>query len=300
MKTFSDCVPCFLNQALAAARMATDDTAVHDRVLREVASSVSEMDFDTTPPAMGQEIHRIIRRESGVADPYADVKERFNALALGLYDDLKDMVARSSDRFETAIRLAMAGNIIDFGAAATVTDEALSASIRDSLMRLLDRESLEALRDGVRTAGSILYLCDNAGEIVFDRVFIEELPRDRVTAVVRGAPVINDATLADAERVGLTGIVRVIDNGSDAPGTILSDCSDEFRKAFEEADVVIAKGQGNYETLSDAGRPVFYVLRVKCPVIARDSGFSVGSCMIARHGSDAASQDPGIEGGDAR
>lgn len=247
-----------------------------------VAGAIAEMDLEKTPPQMAQEIHRIIRSVSGVPDPYAEVKEQFNTLALDLYPDLKEIVAKSSDAFETAVRLAMAGNIIDFGVSSRVTGDMLSASIRESLTYDLDHGSLDALRDEVTSAETILYLCDNAGEIVFDRILIEELPRDRVTAVVRGAPVINDATMEDAVQVGLTQIVRVIDNGSDAPGTILEDCSEELRNALNAADVVIAKGQGNYETLSSVSRSVYHILRVKCPVIARDMGCNVGSCVVTR------------------
>jgi uncharacterized protein with ATP-grasp and redox domains len=123
-------------------------------------------------------------------------------------------------------------------------------------------------------------LTDNAGEIVFDRFLIEQLPFDRVTVVVRGFPVINDATIADAETAGLTDIVEVMTNGSDAPGTILDDCSEEFRTRFAEADLIIAKGQGNYETLRECLRPIFFLLRVKCPLVANDLDCPVGSMVL--------------------
>ena len=137
-------------------------------------------------------------------------------------------------------------------------------------------------RDSIGNAGSILYLADNAGEIVFDRVLIEQLSAPRVTLVVRGAPVINDATMIDACAAGLHEIVNVIDNGSDAPGTILEDCSEDFRRRFTEADVVLAKGQGNFETLSDAPREVFFLFKAKCSVIAERAGWSVGSLVLMR------------------
>ncbi len=280
MKMFADCIPCFMNQALTASRMATDDSSVHDRTLRMAAAALAETDSTMTPPAMAQMIHRIIRTESGVADPYAEVKERFNAFALELYPELKRMVAESSDPFETAVRLAIAGNIIDFGASNHLRDEAVTIAIRESLQCDLDHGTLTAMREEIAAAETILYLCDNTGEIVFDRVLIEELPLERVTAVVRGAPIINDATMADAKNVGLTDLVRVIDNGTDAPGTILKQCDAELRSLFDAADVIIAKGQGNYETLSDVPRPIYHVLRIKCPVIARDVGCDVGSSLV--------------------
>ncbi|MCK5255186.1 MAG: DUF89 family protein, partial [Deltaproteobacteria bacterium] len=121
---------------------------------------------------------------------------------------------------------------------------------------------------------------DNAGEIVFDRLFIEQLPREKVTYVVRGEPIINDVTIEDAREVDMFELVDVIDNGSDAPGTILETCSHEFQKRFASSDLVIAKGQGNYETLSDINKRIFFLLQVKCPVIAKDIGFEVGSFVV--------------------
>ena len=265
--------------------MASDDPEAHARVLRAVAKAVSEMDMDDTPPSMGQVIHRVVREATGRQDPYREVKDRFNALALSLYARLKSMVAESDDPFGTAVRLAVAGNIIDFGVSSDIDEESLERSISESLAWPLEDGALDALRLAVDSADDILYVGDNAGEIVFDRVLIEEMDTDRVTFVVRGAPIINDVTMRDAVEVGLTDIVAVVDNGSDAPGTILSDCSQEFHERFLSADVIIAKGQGNYETLSQAPGRIFFVLKVKCPVIARDIGCDVGAVVIrARHG----------------
>ena len=284
MKTFLDCIPCFLKQALDAARMASDDPETHAHVLRTVARAAAEMDMDDTPPSMGQIIHRVVRESTGVDDPYRDVKDHFNALALELYPRLKKLVSGSDDPFGTAVRLAVAGNIIDFGAVSHVDEEGLERSISESLEWPLDGEALDGLRRAVEAAGSILYVGDNAGEIVFDKVLIEEMPLERVTFAVRGAPIINDVTSRDAVEVGLSDLVRVVDNGSDAPGTILEDCSDAFVERFHGADLVIAKGQGNYETLSRAPGNIFFVLKAKCPVIARDLGCEIGAVVVKKGG----------------
>jgi len=281
VKTFLDCVPCFLKQALEAARMASDDPQAHVRVLRAVARAVSEMDMDDTPPSMGQVIHRVVRRETGVDDPYRGVKDRFNSLALSMYPKMKQRVASSDDPFGTAVRLAVAGNIIDFGARSDIDETTLERSIEESLGWEPADGALEELRSAVGSAGDILYVGDNAGEIVFDRILIEEMPVERITFAVRGAPIINDVTADDAEFAGLAGLVPVIDNGSDAPGTMLEDCSRAFRDRFESAELVIAKGQGNYETLSQAPGRIFFVLKAKCPVIARDIGCEIGDVVVA-------------------
>jgi uncharacterized protein with ATP-grasp and redox domains len=148
----------------------------------------------------------------------------------------------------------------------------------------VDPDAAAALRRAVAGADRILYLCDNAGEIVFDRLLIEVLPSEKITAVVRGTPVINDATLEDARATGLTEVVRVMDNGSDAPGTLLETCSPAFRDCFAAADLIIAKGQGNFETLSETrGKRIFFLLKVKCPLIARDIGEPTGRLVVKPH-----------------
>ncbi len=282
MRTFLDCIPCFVRQALDATRFVTDDVRVHERVLREVLRAASEMDLSLTPPEMGLRIHRAIRQLTGVVDPYCEVKERFNRAALALYPELKTRVRAAHDPLEAAARLAIAGNIIDFGVRSSIETAEVEALIDGALDAPLEG-SVAPLRAALGEADRILFLADNAGEIVFDRLLIEELPLERVVVAVKGSPIINDATRADAEAAGLTDLVEVIDNGSDAPGTLLGVCSDAFRRRFEEADVVIAKGQANYETLSEAEQDIFFLLQAKCAVIARDLGCPVGSFVLRRH-----------------
>ncbi len=279
MKTKYECVPCFIRQALDAARFATSDNNIIESVLREVLKSVSMMDLKETPPVIGQHIHRIIRKFSGNNDPYKRIKEKYNKYALELYPGLKEMVENSPNRFETAVRLAIAGNIIDFGANAEVNYAAINKTIELSLSEQLFG-NLEYFYKAITTAQNILYIGDNTGEIVFDRLLIQQLSVDRVTFGVRGSPVINDATITDAINTGMTDLVNVIDNGSDAPGTIIEECSDTFRRKFQCADVVIAKGQGNYETLSDSNKKIFFLLKAKCPVIAQQIGCNIGDSVI--------------------
>jgi len=285
MRTHFDCIPCFFRQALAASRLASTDPVVHGRVLRAVAAAVAGMDLRDVPPKMGQLIHREVRAATGGSDPYASVKREFNELALGLLPGLLETVASSSDSFGTAVRLAAAGNIIDFGGGRTVTADDVRHSIQYALSCDIDSAALERLRRAVDDASSILYLADNAGEIVFDRVLIETIGPERVTLGVRGGPVLNDVTLDDAAEVGLDKLVDVIPNGSDAPGTLLEECSTEFLRTFDSSDVVLAKGQGNYETLSDARREVFMVFKVKCPVVAEDAGEEMGAIVVVRGGA---------------
>ncbi len=282
MRIFLDCIPCFVRQALDSARLATDDEQIHEKVIRKVLRLAADLDMSQSPPAIGQQIHRLIRELVGNNDPYHRIKKRFNNLALKLYPDLRKQIVGSDDRLETAIRLAIAGNIIDFGVKTSLAESDIEKTISDSLSGYLNPEQIQGFKNTVTEAEKILYLADNAGEIVFDRLLIEQLPYEKVTVVVKGDPVINDATIEDADVAGLTRIVEVIDNGSDAPGTILEACSQTFRDRFEDADLIVAKGQGNYETLSDADKNIFFILKAKCPVIARDLGCEVGEMILRK------------------
>ena len=280
MKTFLDCMPCLLRQAIDAARMATDDDAIHEQVVCEALAQLRAMDFSQPPLSISRSVHRVVRELTGNDDPYREVKERFNRFALKLYPQLKNEIQGSVRPWETAIRLAIAGNIIDYGPNGELDETYVLEVIKQSLFAPLSQHSLSDFKRSVEQARTILYLADNAGEIVFDRLLIEQLPLEKVTVAVKGRPVINDATMEDAQEAGLTDLVEVVDNGSDAPGTIMELCSKQFQRRFQDADLVVAKGQGNYETLNDTGKDVFYLFKVKCSVIARQLGCKVGALIL--------------------
>ncbi len=280
MKTYYDCLPCFVNQTLHAARLASEDKDIHELVLRKFLKAVSEMEFQKSPPLMGQFIHRIIRKYSASDDPYKNLKDQFNLYALSLYPELKKMIEQSSKKLETAVRLAIAGNIIDFGANTDIDQASANKSIESSLSQPLTG-NIKHFCKSLQSAEKILYLGDNTGEIVFDRLLIEQLPSEKIIFAVRGRPVINDAVMSDAEDTKMTDAVKVIDNGTDVPGTVIEQCSNEFKQAFEQADLIISKGQGNYETLSDTNKNIFFLLKAKCRVIAKDIDCEQGSSVIA-------------------
>lgn len=283
MRTYFDCIPCFLRQSLDSVRLITDDERIHEELMRQVLALACKMDLRQSPPAMAQKIHQLIRKLTGVQDPYRRIKDRFNRLALQMYPELKNRVATSADPLETAVRLAIAGNIIDFGVNSDLEESHIEIIIAESLTAPLDMGVLEDFKQAAAQAENILYLGDNAGEIVFDRLLIELLGCKRITLVVKAGPIINDATIEDAIDTGLSDVVKVIDNGSDAPGTILRSCSESFRRRFNEADLIVAKGQGNYETLNNVDKEVFFILRAKCPVIARHLGCEIGSLVLTKN-----------------
>jgi len=262
--------------------MSTDDPALRQTIIRKALHSMAELPYDRTPPHAGMIIHRIVKNLLGDIDPYRDLKYTYNLKALNLYPEMKDIIARSRNRLETAVRLAIAGNNIDFGVRMGCDHVDLHGVIEEALQKPLVIDHTERFAESLEQNQNILYVADNAGEVVFDRVLVEEIPdfEERVVFVVKGEPVLNDATMQDAEEAGLTGIVRVIDNGSDAPGTIIETCSESFVRELNRADLIISKGQGNYETLSEEPRNVFFLLKAKCPVIARDLGVQVGDLVL--------------------
>jgi damage-control phosphatase, subfamily I len=287
MNTHLDCIPCLFRQALDAARLVSDDAAVHERILREVMGWLSDLDMQSPPPLLAQRIHRLLRETACTEDPYREMKVRQNRMAKELLPRYRAEIAAAADPLDAAVRLAVAANLIDMGAKTGWNEADVPRELERSAQTPLSGD-LEALRSAIAQTRRILYLADNAGEIVFDRLLIEQLPRARVTAVVRGSPVINDATRADALEAGLDELVEIIDNGSDAPGTLLEDCSVEFQRRFAEADLILAKGQGNFETLVNEPGNIFFLFRIKCPVTAGMVGQPVGTHVLVRSRMEAA------------
>jgi uncharacterized protein with ATP-grasp and redox domains len=273
-----------MRQSLEAARFATPDTEIHEQVIRQVMNLVLEMGFQTPPPMIGQQVHRTIRSLTRNPDPYLTVKQAFNELMLSRIDHFRDLITASDDPFDTAVRLSIAGNAIDFAIRANLTADDVDAAIDQALSQPINGD-INELRQLIETSSKILYLTDNAGEIVCDRLLIEQLLPKDMTACVRGMPVINDAMLDDAKQVGLCEIVPVITNGNDGMGTVLEQCSQEFMAVFHEADLIISKGLGNYETLicyDEAQLPqtVAFLFKAKCDFIAQFSGTQLGDCVI--------------------
>ena len=281
MKTFYECLPCFVNQALSSLTRTGATVDQIEKTMRKVFCELAVIDFNASPPFTASKIYREVSKETNVVDPYIDTKRRSNQYAMRILSEMQDQIGAGSNVFLLKVKLAIAANIIDFGKHANLTECEVLACFNTALEKSIDEEAVISLSEVVQSADSVLFLCDNAGEIVFDRYLIQELPRQKITCAVRGAPAINDALLEDASFVGLSDTVKVISNGSDIPGTVLETCSDEFKKAFYDADVVIAKGQGNFETLSEIkNKRIFFLLQVKCPVIARDIGFPIGTFVI--------------------
>ncbi len=265
MNTYLECIPCFFRQALFAARAATDDERKVRQVLDRIAGLIPDIPLNSPPPETARWIYRAVREITGVIDPFHAYKATSIENALSLYAELKFAVENSEDPLLTAVKIAIAGNVIDLGAN---PDFDLKGEMKGVLARAISTDHYESFRQSVEKAGTLLVLGDNAGETVFDRILIETLGKDTFYAV-RDIPIINDATVEDAEKSGINEVAQILSSGCDAPGTILKRCSREFLDVYGTADVIVSKGQGNFESLSGEEAPIFFLLKVKCPVIAR-------------------------------
>ena len=282
MKTQLACIPCFARQALDAVMEAVPDEARREHLLRRLLNEIAAADWTVSPPAMAQQLQRIIRRELGDPDPYRAIKQQMNAHAAKLIPIMGARIAHHPNSREAAVRVAIGGNMLDVGAETQINATELATHLESIWTQPLHGEA-DALFAAAAQARAILFLADNAGEIFFDRLLLERLPREKITVAVRGAPVLNDALRADAEAAGISALVPVIDTGSDAPGVILADTSAEFRRHYDAADLIIAKGQGNYETLANEKKNIYFLFTVKCPLVARHTHAPVGSLMVYNH-----------------
>jgi hypothetical protein len=265
-----------MNQALRAARIATDDERKIKTILDEVGMTLKNIPLDSTPPESARLIYHKVKEITGILDPYKNIKEESTQKALSLYPFLKSRLEKSKDRLLTAIRIAIAGNIIDFGADWDFEIESEAHKVLEMNFAVCD---FDGFKNKLDNASNVLYIGDNAGECVFDRILIEEIKKP-VTYVVRGVPIINDATYEDAVQAGIERVATILSSGTDAPGTILKTCNPEFKKVYKNSEFIISKGQGNYEALSKEKRPIFFLLKIKCNVVADDIGVNNGDIVL--------------------
>jgi uncharacterized protein with ATP-grasp and redox domains len=285
MKATPACIPCYLKQALSAALEVTEDVERQRRVLNEVARLLPDLSLESTPAHNSTHVLWRAQEILGCADPWRAKKRHYNALALRMYPQLAALAADSPDRLDTALRIAAAGNVMDLGILSGGEVD-VPRVLEDVVSKGFAADDARSLKRALRPERQVLYLLDNAGEAVFDRVLIEELSATGlpVTVASKGAPILNDATMEDALRAGLDKIATVISNGSPMIGTDLGTCSEEFLNWFAEADVIISKGQANFETLNETVSPTFFILRAKCPEVARELGVSTGD-VVAKFNS---------------
>ena len=281
MRTYLECIPCFLNQALKAMALSKQTDAEKEKVIKEIIRQLAKIDLNKKPPEFARLVYNIIYDASGNQDPYKRIKERDNKKARGIFPDIKDMADKSSDSLLAATKAAIAGNIMDFAAHSEYDIEHTISKVMKADLAIDD---FSMFKKGLSDASSIAYLADNAGEIVLDKILLEQIRKLNdcpVYLYVKGKPIVNDATERDAIFAGLDKIegleIRKISTGF--PNTGMKKESQEFNREMENIGMVISKGQGNYESLSDSGLNIYFLLIAKCSVIARDLGVSKGDII---------------------
>ena len=280
MKATLDCLHCMTGQALRAARIATDDVAKQREIINRVMALIPDMDADVSPAILSIPIYEITNDVSGKPDPYRELKKAQNDFALSMEGELRSFLDEADDKLDTALHLSAAGNVIDLGVQHSDNID-VHAAIDEALHQRFGADHSAYLKESLKECKDLLFLLDNAGEIVFDKLLIEELTKHtRVTAVVKKDPILNDVILEDAEYVGLTDICEVIDNGGAFIGSPLELVPDSFLKRMEQADIILGKGQGNYETIDDFPGNVFLLLKAKCEVIAKHMGVEKGQVAL--------------------
>ncbi len=273
----------------------TDDGETIDEALKEVLIKASGFKNYDTLFELYYELQKTIKKIVTQKDPYGEFKREFNNICLSLEDEMKEMIDRSKDPFETGLRICLAGNSIDVMQGDLMNKDVLRRAINSALKQPLDISVVLDLKAQLNAANEILFVGDNAGEIVFDKVFINLINRlfdkkGKVRYAVRGGFTLNDATVEDAEMVGIKKIAEVITTGIDLPAAYLPLCSDKFNAIYNNADLVIAKGQGNLEALLGLDKNIFFLLKIKCQVISKilSGRYQIGEIAVIKNKKDYA------------
>ncbi|ACK41893.1 MULTISPECIES: damage-control phosphatase ARMT1 family protein [Dictyoglomus] len=280
MKTRWECYTCFFRQAESALKRINIPNEKKIEIIKEIAKDLEKLSPEDTPSYNTYFIFKKIYELSGVEDPYFEEKKYYNQQGLKLYEALRNIVLSSEDPLYTAIKVAIAGNVIDLGIL-NISKLNLGEYIKEIINIPLAIDHYFYFKNELSKTNEILYLLDNAGEIVFDKILIEELSKEKeVIAVVNENPVINDALMEDAIEVGLNKCAKIITTGSGSVGKPPELGGEEYQKTFNSAKLIISKGQANYESLEGRGYNIFFLLKAKCEVVAENLGVKEGDLVF--------------------
>ena len=285
MKISYECGPCFLRQAREAIDLSTDDEELKFRLIQDVLRYLGEnFSKDLSSNATGTRIHQYIKKETGCHDPYYYQKKEGNEIALSLMPMVREILKKDNN-LETYVKMAIVGNILDFGTFDLDTD--FESLIFEGLKKELAINRIDEFEEALKKYDSVLYLVDNTGEIVFDKLLLEKIKEYDVdiTVAVKERPILNDACMEEALEAGLDELSSLITTGSDSVGVVESMISDEFREILLNSPFVISKGMGNYEGLTEMnleGQDIFVLFCTKCPAISKDLGLGEGSHILSK------------------
>lgn len=283
MKIKNPCIPCVSRQFVDLAERLTKDEKQQEKIIQYGLNTLSSVGFKSTAPYVVGKLYEFATNLTGVKDPYKKEKKEFNHIAEEMVEkyQLKDLVAQSDQALETSVRLSIAGNIIDFGLGIEIKADHVAASIEDSLEAPLFANDLTALESDLKKVSRVVVIGDNAGEIVFDKLLVKALGK-KVTYVVKGGPIVNDATYQDAIDVQMNDLADIVDTGCQYQGIVWDESSETFIAVMKNAEMIISKGQANYECLNTYDHEkLYFLLRAKCPAVADMIGCQVNDfvCM---------------------
>lgn len=272
MRMHDKCLPCMINQVIKVADITGVDKK--EELLREVFIYLSRIDFEITTPEVIGEIFDMIKKHTNNPDPYKETRNYYNTLFLELLPKFEGEIEQAVNPFQLAVRYAIIGNIIDFNPIHNTLLEDVFDYFENMEQLELAIDESKALMEDILNSKILLYLGDNCGEICLDKILLKKIkeqnPNVKIFFGVRGKPVVNDSISEDAYDVGVDEYAEIIDNGDGSLGTVLNRTSPKFKEVYKKADVVIAKGQANYECLSEENKNIYFLLMTKCDVIAND------------------------------
>ncbi len=275
------CVECIINQSVRVADAINADDTLKEKLLCHVKNASASFDFKLSPPEVASDIYEEMARIAKKDDLYDEVKRLSTQKALSFIPALKTEIKNSKDKFLTAIKIAVAGNVIDLAAE-------ISFDLHEEMDKIFHTpfgiDDVDLLRHKLSTASTLLYIGDNTGEHIFDYLTIETLqelyPDLHVNYMVRGNPIINDVTMKEAKEAGFHELCTLVDSGVNTPGFVYDRANKESQELFDSADFVLTKGMGNYECLSPTHRDnLCYLLKVKCSVVANSLGRDLGDIV---------------------
>ena len=267
MKVQYECIPCILRQAIEAARQVTDDEQIIDEIIDNYSDMIPDIRESNPTPLVVSQIQRMIKDKTNTKDPYRSLKEKNIKMAMDIYEDLQDLVDNDKDPLKRALLLSATGNVIDAGISVKIKVE---ESILNTMERGFSIDDYQTFKDKLNNCSTLLIIGDNAGEAVLDKLLLKELNKYDIDLIyaVREEPVLNDITKKEAKLIGLDKYAEVITSGCTAPGMLIEQANDKFLDVYNKADIVLSKGQGNLEGLSEEDRPIFFLLKAKCNLIA--------------------------------
>lgn len=283
MKISYECGPCFLRQVREAMDLSTDDEELKMEIMEEIFQFLSDnFKLDTNSNSTGSLMHNLIKQKTGCMDPYRNEKIEGNEIALKYLPDVKKIL-EEDDSLENHVKIAIIGNILDFGA--FTLDDDIEAVIKDALKKDLTVKDIEEFESSLRTNDKVLYLVDNTGEIVFDKLLLSKIREYGldITIAVKSEPILNDACMAEALDAGLDEYGEIVEIGCGTVGYVDSEISDEFREIFNDHKFIISKGMGNYEGLTEidlSDKDIYFLLCAKCNTISRDIGVNLHDMLL--------------------